>query len=890
MSAQPSPFMAQYLEIKARHPDALLFFRMGDFYELFFQDAEVAAAALDITLTARGHSHDGEKIPMAGVPYHAAEGYLARLIRLGHRVAVCEQLEDPAEAKKRGYKAVVKRDVVRIVTPGTLTEDSLLEARSSNILAAVGLEASGAEAGIALADVSTGRFELFACQPEAVSEALGAIGPKEILIADNVLARPLFADFVETLSAPVTPRPKIKADPELGIRLMKQAFEVSALEGFGVFSKAEMSACALLLDYLILTQAGEAPRLDPPRRQSGGGVMAIDPAARASLEIDQAIAGGRAGSLLAAIDRTLTAPGARRLADQLARPLLDIAKINRRLDAVSYFVEDRDKRREVREILRQSADLERARMRLKLGRGGPRDLFAIAAGLQAGAQLAHTMRPALGGLPDLLREAAEAIDLEGQADLAALASDLSAAIFEDAPQLIRDGGFVKEGYDAALDEARGLRDDSRRIIAGLQAKYAEATGVSSLKIKHNKVLGYFVDVTSRNAAALQKPPHDQTFIHRQTIASASRFTTAELADLDQRITRAEDDARERELAIFNTLCAACEAQSEGLRACAEALAAIDVAAGLAEWTEEAGCVRPVVDDSLRFEAEAVRHPVVEAALRKAGEGFTANDCRLDGAGEAGARLLMVTGPNMAGKSTYLRQNALMAILAQAGAFVPARKFEIGLVDRVFSRVGASDDLARGRSTFMVEMIETAAILNQSGPRALVILDEVGRGTATYDGLAIAWAAVEHLHETNKCRAIFATHYHELTDLAEKLDHAANVSLRAKDWNGDLVFLHDVKPGAADRSYGVQVARLAGLPRAAVRRAEAVLKRLEGEAARSGAPLDDLPLFAALAEPEAPAPAAPSEIEAMLADMDVDGMTPREALQALYELRERLARN
>ena len=880
--------MAQYLEIKARHPDALLFFRMGDFYELFFEDAVTAAAALDITLTARGHSHDGEKIPMAGVPYHAAEGYLARLIRLGHRVAVCEQLEDPVDAKKRGYKAVVKRDVVRIVTPGTLTEDSLLEARSSNVLAAIGLDASGASASVALADVSTGRFEVAACAAENVSETLAAIAPKEILIADSVLARPLFADIGQTQSAPVTPRPKVKSDPQVGERLLKQTFEVSALDGYGAFTKAELSACALLMDYLILTQAGEAPRLDPPRRQLGEGVMAIDPATRNSLEIDSAVSGGRKGSLLHAVDRTITALGARRLADQLARPLLDIEEINHRLDVVSFFVEDRDKRAETRDILKSSADLERARMRLKLGRGGPKDLLAIAAGLHAGARLAAAVKPALGELPQLLKHAAAQLNLEQHADLLSLSEDLLAALDEEAPVLVRDGGFIKSGYDAALDEARGLRDDSRRIIAGLQAKYAEDTGVNSLKIKHNKVLGYFVDVTSRNASQLQEAPHTDTFIHRQTIASAVRFTTAELGDLDQRISRAEDDAKQREVDIFNRLVAACEALSDSLRACADALALIDVSTGLAEWAEEVGAVRPIVDDSLRFDAEAVRHPVVEAALRQEGEGFTANDCQLDAQGAEGARLLMVTGPNMAGKSTYLRQNVLMAILAQAGAFVPARRLEMGLVDRVFSRVGASDDLARGRSTFMVEMIETAAILNQSGPRAFVILDEVGRGTATYDGLAIAWAAVEHLHETNKCRAVFATHYHELTDLAETLDHAANVSLRAKDWNGELVFLHDVKPGAADRSYGVQVAKLAGMPRAVVKRAEAVLTRLESEASQKGAPLDDLPLFAALSETEPDAQT--SEVEDMLAGLNPDDMTPREALDALYQLREHLNKN
>ena len=882
MSTQPSPFMAQYLEIKERHPDDLLFFRMGDFYELFFDDAVKAAAALDITLTARGHSHDGEKIPMAGVPFHAAEGYLARLIRQGHRVAVCEQLEDPSEAKKRGYKAVVKRDVVRVVTPGTLTEDTLLDARTANTLAAIGIDRKAQTAGLAVADVSTGRFEVFSCSPEAVEEVVCAILPREILMADKVLARPLFARMTETQDAPITPRPSIKADADVGERLLKEAFDVRALEGFGTFNEAELSACALLLDYLLLTQAGDAPKLDPPARRQASGFMAIDPATRTSLEIESAVSGGRKGSLLHSIDRTVTAIGARKLAANLSRPLLDLDEINARLDAVAHFLEERDLRMSVRTILKSAGDLERARMRLKLGRGGPRDLLALARSLRAGASAADHFRSGLGGLPDLLAKAVQSIDLEVQPQLSKLVADLEAAIDEEAPLLARDGGFVKSGYDQELDQARNLRDDSRKVIAALQAQYAEMSGVSTLKIRHNKVLGYFVDVTARNAAALQTAPLDQTFIHRQTIASAVRFTTAELGDLDGRISRADEEARSRELDIFTALSEACEAQSNLLLAAGEAIATIDVASSIADWVEETDAVRPQLDNSTRFDVEAGRHPVVEASLRAAGQGFTANNCILDASGNAGARLMIVTGPNMAGKSTYLRQNALLAILAQSGCFVPARSFSLGMVDRIFSRVGASDDLARGRSTFMVEMIETAAILNQSTQRAFVIMDEVGRGTATFDGLAIAWASAEHLHEKNRCRAIFATHYHELTELAEKLDHAANASLRAKEWNGDLIFLHDVQAGAADKSYGVQVARLAGMPRSVVKRAETVLKRLEKEAEKGGAGLTDLPLFAGLQEeqvlPE------PSIIEARLKEVDPDALNPRQALELIYELR------
>ena len=886
MSDKLSPFMAQYMEIKAEHPDALLFFRMGDFYELFFKDAEDAAAALDITLTARGQ-HGGDPIPMAGVPHHAADSYLSRLIRLGFRVAVCEQLEDPAEAKKRGSKAVVKRGVVRIVTPGTLTEDSLLDARSANTLAALAVMGDGESAAIVTADVSTGQFDVYPCSQEDIGERLSSVSPREIIVSDNVMARPFIAELLETLEAPVTPRPSIKSDAKSGERLLKQAYEVSSLDAFGGFSRAELSASALLLDYLELTQAGQTPRLDPPRHRAASAFMAIDQATRASLEIEKTVRGGKQGSLLSTIDRTVTAPGARLLGEQVSRPLLDIDAINNRLDAVAWFQNEATVREDVRAALKQAADVERARMRLALGRGGPKDLLALMRGLKTGEQIAALMSTVLGGTPKLLVEACRALSLVDKPGVSEFARKLEAAIKEDPSALARDGGFINEGYDPSLDEARNLRDDSRKIIAGLQAQYSEQTGVQSLKIRHNKVLGYFIDVTARNASAVQESQNGVEFIHRQTLANAVRFTTTELGDLDGRIARADEEAKARELELFDAFVGEAENLSVELKHVGDALAAIDVAAANAEWADEVRAVRPELTDDTSFVAKGVRHPVVEASLRNDGQGFTANDCVLDAGDATNARLLMVTGPNMAGKSTYLRQNALLAIMAQAGCFVPAESFKLGIVDRVFSRVGASDDLARGRSTFMVEMIETAAILNQSGPRAFVILDEVGRGTATYDGLAIAWAAAEHLHDINKCRAIFATHYHELTDLAEKLPGAANASLRAKDWKGELVFLHDVQPGPADKSYGVQVAKLAGLPKAAVKRAEAVLKTLESEGGAKNAAVEDLPLFAAIIE-EDDASGVESEIEDRLRALDIDDLSPRQALETLYALKDALS--
>jgi DNA mismatch repair protein MutS len=870
--------MAQYLEMKARHPDALLFFRMGDFYELFFDDAITAGRELGITQTHRGQ-HNGQPIPMAGVPHHAAEGYLSRLIKAGYRVAVCEQTEDPSEAKKRGSKALVRRDIVRLVTPGTLTEDTLLDARAANALAAIGLAAGGREAGLAIADVSTGRLEVFRLNPSELEDALAAIAPREALVADRLLAQPDIARATHGLV--LTPRPDARADHRLGERLMKEAFAVATLDGFGAFSRAELIACGLLLDYLALTQAGGQPRLDPPLRTAPDAFLAIDQGTRASLEIDKSSRGQKQGSLLHAIDRTLTPAGARLLAERINRPSRAPHEIERRLDAIAFFLGAADQRAATRRALLKLSDPERARMRLSLHRGGPRDLVALGQCLRTGDTISRDLR-AEGHLPDELAGACLALSLADKPQLAAFAREVDAALGPEPPVQARDGGFIAPGFDRLLDDTRRLKEDARGVIAGLEAKYASETGLSGLRIRHNNVLGYFLELNARQGEQLLKTPLAMGFIHRQTMTNAMRFSTAELAELDARIGRAEEEALAREMDIFNRFAREAEALGPDLAAAADALARLDVAAGNAEWAAETSACRPELCDSPVFEAEGARHPVVEASLRTQGEGFTANDCRLDALGQAGPRLMLITGPNMAGKSTFLRQNALLVILAQAGCYVPARSFRLGLADRVFSRVGASDDLARGRSTFMVEMIETAAILNQASRNSIVILDEVGRGTSTWDGLAIAWAAVEHLHDVNACRALFATHYHELTGLAETLAACANASLRAEQWKGDLVFLHEVKPGPADRSYGVQVAKLAGMPSLAVRRAETVLKRLESEDGRARG-FEGLPLFAAFATSE-PCVSEPSQVERILRKLDPDQLTPKEALALIYQLK------
>ena len=877
-----TPVMAQFFEAKARQPDALVFFRMGDFYELFFEDAEKAAAALSITLTARGN-HGGAPIPMCGVPVHAAEAYLAKLVRSGFKVALCEQMEDPAEAKKRGSKSVVRRDVVRVVTPGTLTEDGLLDARGANRLAAVAVRAGAA--AVASVELSTGEVECMALSRDSLASALAALGPSETLVPDRLFADETLAATFKSAGGLIQPMPSALSEPSASEARLKRLYGVETLDGFGELTGAEISALGLIAAHLETTQAGRLPALTAPRRAGEADVMAIDPATRSSLEIEKSTSGSRDGSLLGAIDRTITAPGARLLASRLARPLLDPAAIDARLDAIQWFCERRPLRAKLRDQLRGMGDMARALSRLALGRGGPRDLGSLKAGLAGGETIfgLFAAPEPLDPAPAEIAGALAALHPSADLDLAEFRRMLADGLGEDLPAQARDGGFVAAGVRAELDQARALRDDSRKVILQLEAKLAAESGVA-LKIRHNAVLGYFVEATAKAAEPLMSAPLNTTFIHRQTLANQVRFTTVELAELDARIAQAAERALAMEVATFEAWREAAIRVAPAIQAAAEGAARLDVAAGLAEWAEDVGAARPVVDRSTVFEAQAARHPVVEAAVKRAGDPYTPNDCALDGAGAAAARLSIVTGPNMAGKSTFLRQNALLAVLAQAGCYVPAKALRIGVVDRLFSRVGAGDDLARGRSTFMAEMVETAAILTQATPRSLVILDEIGRGTATYDGLAIAWACAEALHETNRCRGLFATHYHELAVLEDRLAHVSNLSLKAKEWNGDLIFLHEAGPGPADRSYGVQVAKLAGVPPAVVVRAREVLDRLEREA---GAPahLEDLPLFAAhAAEPEAPA-FGPSEVEAQLKTLDLDGMSPREAMAALYRLKE-----
>jgi len=856
MASAQTPMMAQYLRLKAEAGDCLLFYRMGDFFELFFDDAKAAAAALDIALTARGE-HDGQKVPMCGVPVHAAEAYLARLIKAGFRVAIAEQTESPAAAKARGSKALVERAIVRFVTAGTLTEEALLDARRANWLVALA-ELAGS-VGLAAADVSTGRFEIAEFAPELLEAQLAHYAAAEVIAPEGLVR------------AAAMPRPKAEFDTIAAERRLCALYGVGTLDGLGGFGRAATAAAGGLVAYLDHVGKGSLPFLQRPAARAVAAHMLIDAATRDSLELTQAQSGGRAGSLLDAVDRTVTGAGARLLAADLGAPLTDRSTIQARLDLVALFADD-GLRHEVRTTLRALPDIGRALGRLVAGRGSPRDLAQLRDGLAE----ARRLRDRLAGIdqpPALLAALLPA--LEGHATLVDL---LARALVPSPPIDAAQGGYIAEGYDAALDALRGRGGEGRRAIAGLEARYRDKTGIAALKIRHNAVLGYHVEVPARHADRLMAP--DSGFTHRQTLAGVVRFNAPELHEQALKVSQAGAHALAAEAAHLEELTATALARREPIAAAADALARLDVAAGLAERAAEGGWCRPALVDHACLEIEGGRHPVVEAALARAGGRFVANDCRL----APDARLWLVTGPNMGGKSTFLRQNALIAVLAQAGSFVPAASATLGLVDRLFSRVGASDNLARGRSTFMVEMVETAAILAQATPNSFVILDEVGRGTSTYDGLAIAWAVVEAVHEVNRCRCLFATHYHELTRLAGTLEALSLHHVRAREWKGDLVLLHEVAPGAADRSYGLAVAKLAGLPAPVLARARDVLKRLERGRDRTGgiaAGLDELPLFAASAATEEP---APDPLAAALAALEPDAMTPKDALDALYALK------
>lgn len=879
-----TPMMAQYLALKAAWPDYLLFYRMGDFFELFFQDAIHVASVLDLTLTKRGE-HDGAPIPMCGVPVHAHDSYLARLVRKGYQVAIADQVETPEEAKKRdGYKALVRREVVRIVTAGTLTEESLLDARSANYLAV--LVRRHQALAIAWADVSTGALQLEPLSEPRIGTVLARLDPREIVLSETLAGQCRSQSWYEEWQERLSILADSRFDFNNGRRRLEDLFQLGTLDGIGAFSEAEIAALGALVDYIHLTQCGQMPILRLPTKGANDqqGVMEIDAATRRSLELTRTQNGERTGSLLDAIDMTITAAGARLLAQRLSSPLTDPDQINTRLDLIEIWTQSGPERATLRADLKACPDLERAMGRLSVGRGGPRDLAAIRDALAVSSRirlnLAH--HPIASDQP-MLWAAMTPIGRD-LCDHHILIDRLNRALGDELPVLTRDGGFIRPGYHEQLDYFQGLQRDARQLMAALQQRYADQTGVSTLKIKHNNILGYFIEVTAQQAPRLQTPDMQGLFIHRQTMAGATRFTSTELVDLERDIAAAADKALALELELFKDLCDEVLGRVGVLEKTATALADLDVAAALAELAIHWNYVRPTITNDQAFHIVAGRHPVVEIALKKQSEPFIANDADL---GQTG-RLWLLTGPNMGGKSTFLRQNALIAILAQMGAFVPAKSATIGVVDRLFSRVGAADDLARGRSTFMVEMVETAAILNQATNQSLVILDEIGRGTATYDGLSIAWACLEHLHDQIKCRGIFATHYHELTALADTMPNLKCYTMKVREWQDQVIFLHSVVPGTAERSFGLHVARLAGLPAGVLKRAGDILGHLEQgrppinpQKNRKTTP-DPLPLFD---QAPAPAPQKPSAALIRLKGIEANDLSPRAALDLVYELTE-----
>ena len=880
-----TPMMKQFLGIKAEaEPDVLLFFRMGDFYELFFDDAIHAAEALDIALTKRG-KHNGFDIPMCGVPVHASETYLHRLIKKGFKVAICEQTETPAEAKKRGYKAIVNREIVRVVTPGTLTEETLLDARGQNFILSIYKSLLG-EYAIAWADISDGSFNVSEVDSMNLPSKLAALSPSEVIIPELLYQDSEFLKTLHLSDTSLTPQPAIKFNYRSAEAHLKKCFNVKSLQGFGSFTKVEISAAGALLNYLELTQAGNKVQLSNLKHNSTSNYLIIDPATRASLEIDRNQRGHKGGSLLSVVDRTVTGAGARLLKQRLNSPLVDSCEINKRLDSVGFFIKKDELLLKLRTELKKMGDMARSVGRLGLGRGSPKDILTLSQGLM----LCQEIENFFHDVTDLKKidnvfNAVKKLKISNNSELFRFAVDASEAFLPDAPLNLRQGGFIATGWSSELDELKILRSDSRQHIANLQAEYIEVSSIPTLKVKHNNILGYFIEVTPKYSDKMDDDHLKEIFIHRQTLGSCVRYTTTDLADLDSRITTARDRALALEIDIFQEFVARLIFLTEEIREVALALATLDVLSAASIWATETTAIRPLVDNSTAFSVKEGRHPVVEKSLSKLPDkNFTPNDCELDAEINLGPRLTLITGPNMAGKSTYLRQNALIVILAQSGFYVPATAAKIGIVDRLFSRVGASDDLSRGQSTFMVEMLETAAILNLATNRSFVILDEIGRGTSTFDGLAIAWSVADHLFEINQSRTLFATHYHELTKMIESTDGTKNVSLKAKEWDGELIFLHDLIAGAADRSYGIQVAKLAGLPVAALRRAQDVLSLLESDHKNKGSIIADLPLF----DVKAPSQnVQKSETLELIKSLNTDELTPRAALDFLYELKMKL---
>jgi DNA mismatch repair protein MutS len=869
-----TPMMQQYMNIKDTYKDCILFYRMGDFYEMFFDDAIVASKVLDISLTKRG-KNNGDDIPMCGVPFHAYENYLHKLINNGYKVAICEQMESPEEAKKRGYKEVVRRDVVRIVTAGTLIEDELLNARESNYLASV--SQLNNELSIAWIEISTGEFNVLQSSKDNLNADLARLNAKELLLSDKLFIDNDLSSILREHKSILSPQASSMFEAIKTENKLKEFYEVTTLSAFGDFTRSQISACGSLIEYIQLTQKGVLPRITAPKIFKSSNFMFIDSSTRRNLEITKTLSGEKKGSLLNIIDRTITAPGSRLQLQYINTPLAYSFAVNERLDGTEYFFKNTQITNELREILTKIPDIERALSRVCMNKCGPKDLAAIRDGLNESKNIGQLFQLFSSIVkPSIINQYFSNLGFHDN-----LIQLLNSALKDEVGILVRDGGYIREGFNIELDRLRELRDNSREKLTALQSRYRQETGVNTLKISQNGVLGYFVEVTPASASKIT----DIIFNHRQTLGSAVRYTTSELCQLENDITNAKDKALKIESMVFEQLVQEIQGRTHEIALTAASIAGLDVLAAFAQLAIDNNYNRPYVDDSLEFTIQNGRHPIVEKSLT---EEFVGNDSKIS----PNQQLWLITGPNMAGKSTFLRQNAIIALLAQIGSFVPADNAHIGCVDKLFSRVGASDDLAKGQSTFMVEMLETATILNQATNKSLVILDEIGRGTATYDGLSIAWAVVEYLHNKIKCRSLFATHYHELTSLKEKLARLACYTIKVKEHNGNVIFMHKIIAGAVDRSYGIYVAKIAGLPKEVITRSQEIMHIIQSsENFNSKVKLkDDLPLFFANSNNTQPTEykiQEPSKIETMLKEINIDNLTPLAALDFLYKIKQEL---
>ena len=887
-----TPMMQQYLSVKEQYKDYLLMYRMGDFYEMFFDDAMTASKALDIALTHRG-TYMGKPVPMCGIPYHAFSSYMPKLVKQGIKVAICEQTEDPAEAKKRGYKAVVRREVSRIITAGTLTEDNLLNGSFNNYLMSVVInDGLDVKVSVAIADISTGEFSVQSFEENAIAELISFVvikNPAEIIISDEDIKNPKLETFVSQFKSKLVLKPKTFFDEINSKRNICDIFKVSDVSVIGNFSSPEIEVQGAILNYIQLTQIGQLPNISKPVKEANSDILQIDAFSVKNLEIFENINDETTNNsnLFAVMDRTKTPMGKRELKRALSAPLANAQKINKRLNSVEFFVGNQELLCDIRDILSQIFDIQRIVSRISCNRAGPRDLLNIGTTLAVIPNLKsllcnavqNSIENPLGGIIDGLRDFSE------------LSKKLNNAIIDEPPILTRDGGFIKDGFHPTLDEYKSLSQNTKQVILDLQAKYALQTSIMNLKIKYNNIVGYFVEVPSKQATALMAP--DSGFQHKQTLVNGVRFTTPELSEIEQKILVANEKYLSLELEIFNNLCHEILNRVDDITILSNAISELDLYTSLALLAIENDYVKPEVDNSFDFEIVDGRHPVVEANLKKLNVSFIPNDCVLENKGDD-SKLWILTGPNMAGKSTFLRQNAIIIIMAQIGSFVPATKAHIGVIDKLFSRVGASDNLARGQSTFMVEMSETATILNQADERSFVILDEIGRGTSTFDGLSIAWAVLEYLNNINRCRGIFATHYHELTQVIGKMKNVSAHTMEIKEYKGDVVFLHKVGLGVADKSYGIHVAKIAGIPEEVIVKASQILAGLESDDGMQKSrhlvkKLDDMDLFSF--QEKSPIVRKSEEDEKLLKlrdklkEINPDDLSPKSALSIMYEIKE-----